>query len=80
MGRTTSEFSAAVFFDGSCRLCCFAAEYYYHKSDHAGRLRFVNIASAYFRAEAYGLDPSRVEKSLHVKTADGQVHTAAADH
>jgi len=63
-----------VFYDGGCSVCTRQARHW-DVHDRRGRLEFVDIAAQEFDAEEYGRDPEAVEKTIHVKTADGRVFT-----
>ena len=65
---------AQVFYDGACPLCRRAAMRY-QTHDRRLHLEFVDISQPDFNAAAYGLDPRRVQAVMHVRTADGVIHT-----
>ena len=69
-----STHKISIYYDGLCRLCSREINHY-RKAKGADQLRFVDIASVNFQAESEGLDPQRVHKVMHVKTADGKIHT-----
>src|SRR6516164_7351318 len=54
-----------VFYDGLCPLCSREMEHYSRRvGDDA--VRFVDITAADFVADAYGVDPVRIHKLMHV--------------
>jgi predicted DCC family thiol-disulfide oxidoreductase YuxK len=48
---------------------------HFQKRDTAGRVEWVNIAAPQFAAEAYGLDPARVQQVMHARGPDGTIYT-----
>lgn len=62
-----------VFFDGACYLCS-AEIAHYRRIDPRGDLKFVDISQPGFEARAQGLDPVQVNRHLHVRTAQGELH------
>ncbi len=64
----------SIYYDGLCPLCSREIDHY-RKARGADQLRFVDITSVGFQAETEGLDPQEVHRVMHVKTADGRVHT-----
>jgi len=59
-----------VYFDGLCRVCSSEIAVY-QKRDQAGRVRWVDIMSPGFSAQAEGLDAHRVHREMHAKRPDG---------
>lgn len=68
------ERKTAVYFDGACHLCSREIDGY-RKRNVLGRLEFVDISKESFDAVSLGLDPEKVERHLHVQTADGRFVT-----
>lgn len=68
-----SQAKTTVYFDGLCRACSMEIEHY-RKQEGSDRIDFVDIMSPDFRAEAHGLDPRKVHKVMHVRSADGILH------
>jgi predicted DCC family thiol-disulfide oxidoreductase YuxK len=69
-----SSFALTVYFDGLCPLCSKEIEVYRRK-DTEVKIRFVDIMSASFNAQAEGLDAKKVQAVFHVKTPSGQILT-----
>ena len=65
---------ASVYFDGLCHLCSREIGHY-QKMRGASRLLFVDITGPNFDSAREGLDPVAVHRELHVKDANGIVHT-----
>lgn len=66
-----------VFYDGACPLCRREMGHYQVK-DRRHNIDWVNIAGADFHADAYGLDPARVQQVMHARTPEGKVVTEVA--
>ncbi len=62
-----------VYFDGACHLCSREIEHYRPKAV-SGRVEFIDIASPGFSAIAEGLDPVRVNREMHVRDENGELH------
>ena len=63
-----------VYYDGACHLCSREIEHY-RQRDTQGSLELVDIAAPGFAAAAAGLDRVQIQKSLHVRLADGTLVT-----
>jgi len=63
-----------VYFDGLCRVCSREIEHYRRK-DRAEAVRWVDITESTFSAEQEGLDPQAIHRVMHVKDAEGKLHT-----
>jgi predicted DCC family thiol-disulfide oxidoreductase YuxK len=59
-----------VYFDGLCPLCSREIEHYRKLTTE---IRFMDITDAEFRAEAEGLDPRAIHRSLHAKDSEGRI-------
>ncbi len=76
--KTTEQSSTpelTLFYDGACHLCSREIAHY-AQIDRDHKLAFVDISNPHFKAEAFGLDPVRVQQEIHIKTKDGRVLTA----
>jgi predicted DCC family thiol-disulfide oxidoreductase YuxK len=62
-----------VYFDGACYLCSREIEHYRSK-DRERLLQFVDISDPAFSAANEGLDPLRVQQTMHVRDASGRLH------
>ncbi len=63
-----------VYYDEMCMLC--AKEiHHYQKQKGSESIRFVDITSDIFDAQAEGVDPFLVHKIMHAKSSDGKLHT-----
>ncbi|HXG13269.1 MAG TPA: DUF393 domain-containing protein [Gemmataceae bacterium] len=60
-----------VFYDGHCHLCSREMGYFHRRA--AARIDFIDYTAPEFDAQAEGLDPAALDRSLHVKLADGQL-------
>jgi predicted DCC family thiol-disulfide oxidoreductase YuxK len=63
-----------VFYDGACPLCSREVKHYRQRDRHS-RIEWVDIANPEFRADAHGLDPTRVQQVMHARLPDGRVVT-----
>jgi predicted DCC family thiol-disulfide oxidoreductase YuxK len=72
--QNMSQSGITVYYDGLCQLCSREIEHY-KKMDGACDILFVDITAAGFDAKAEELDPHKIHQSLHVRDADGQIHT-----
>ena len=68
-----SQSKTTVYFDGLCRACSMEIDYY-RKQKGSDRIDFVDIMSPEFSAESHGLDPRKVHRVMHVRSADGVLH------
>lgn len=66
------SYEVEVFFDGDCPLCSKEIRML-QRLDKAGRIRFTNIASPDFSAEAVGLSFSELMERIHGRLPDGQL-------
>lgn len=66
-------FPLTVFYDGSCPVC-FREIAHYRALNPGGRLDFIDISTASFDAEAWGLEPSALMRSMHVQDAAGRLY------
>jgi len=64
-----------IFYDGLCHLCSYEMEHY-QKLSGSENLEFVDITHPDFVASDYNLDPTQVQKALHVIDKDGHLRTA----
>lgn len=64
----------SVYYDGLCHLCSREINHY-RKMKGADQIRFVDITALDFDAAAEGVDPVKVHQHMHVRGADGQLHT-----
>ncbi len=69
-----SKAKLSVYYDGLCQLCSREIDHY-RKARGAEQLRFIDITAVDFQAEKEGLDPQRVHRVMHVKSAEGQIYT-----
>src|SRR5262245_27859540 len=63
-----------LFYDGLCPLCSREIDRYRARAA-PGAVAFLDITDPAFDARAHGLDPRAVHRSLHVRDADGTLHT-----
>ncbi len=63
-----------VFYDGLCLVCSTEINHY-KKLNKLEQLAFQDITEPNFDPTSHGLDPRRVHKVMHVKDAQGQIHT-----
>ena len=61
-----------LYYDGHCAFCR-AEMQRLRRWDHAGRLRFVDIAAAGFSPQALGVTLQALNTELHALTADGRL-------
>lgn len=61
-----------VFYDGLCELCSREIAHY-QRQKGSEYIEFIDIFSASFQADDYGLDPKAVHKNLHAITPEGKV-------
>ena len=62
-----------IFYDGLCRVC--SAEMDHYKTMRgADQIRFADITSADFDANAEKLDPFKIHREIHAKDAAGRVY------
>jgi predicted DCC family thiol-disulfide oxidoreductase YuxK len=67
------KYPLTLFYDGACGVCSTEIRYYQSIADQ--RVRFVNIASPDFDAEAFGKSTEEFQQKLHARDADGQYFT-----
>jgi len=66
-----------IYFDGACYLCSAEIEHYRRqvlRGGLDGKVCFVDIADPQFDAQSHGLDDREVNRVMHVRSADGQLH------
>ncbi len=66
-----------IYFDGACVVCNAEISHYKKVAEAAGlteRVLFVDIAAPSFEAAAHGLDSVSVNRVMHVKDAEGNLH------
>ena len=66
------NYPLTLFYDGACGVCSTEIRYYRSIADQ--RLKFVNIASADFDAEAFGKTIDEFQEKLHARDADGHYY------
>jgi len=64
----------SIYFDGLCPLCSREISHY-RKQQGSDQIRFVDITSTEFNPVEEGIDPVKVHKVLHVRTAAGELKT-----
>ena len=67
------HYPLTIFYDGACSVCSSEMGHYRKVADE--RVRFVDIASVDFSAEAYGRSSDDFQRELHVCDADGSFYT-----
>ncbi len=67
-------FPLRIFFDGQCPFCTREVQYYLTR-DPQHNLISVDIASADFNPQSYGLDPVAVHAVMHAVDATGKIYT-----
>jgi predicted DCC family thiol-disulfide oxidoreductase YuxK len=68
------QMNTKVYYDGLCRLCSREIDHY-RRQEGAESLLFIDINAVDFDAVREGLDPYRVHRVMHVRTADGRLRT-----
>jgi predicted DCC family thiol-disulfide oxidoreductase YuxK len=71
-GRPFMSGTLQVFYDGACPLCRRQMNRY-RRLDTCGKLEWVDTTRPGFRAEAFGLDPRRLQEAMHARFPDGRV-------
>ena len=66
------SFEVEVFYDGACPLCVREINLLRRK-DHAGRIRFTDIAADGFDATSIGIPWSRLMERIHGRLPDGTI-------
>ncbi len=61
-----------AYYDGACYVCTHEMKKLARK-DRGQQIQFVDISDPNFSAQKEGLDPTLVNRKMHVKTADGKV-------
>lgn len=69
----TNSPRGAIYFDGLCVACSLEINHY-RKLQGSENFDFVDITAPGFSPEAHGLDPFKVHKVMHVRSADGILH------
>lgn len=64
----------SVYFDGQCILCSQEIQHY-AKLKGAENLRFVDISSPHFSAEAEKVELNKIHKIMHVRDKNGDLQT-----
>lgn len=67
------ETKGQIFYDGLCRACSLEIDHY-RKLEGSSRFEFTDITLPGFDASAFGLDPFKVHKVMHVKSPDGKMN------
>lgn len=67
------SFPLSIFYDGACVVCSTEVEHYRRK-DREGRLMAVDISTADFKPEQYGIPLAAFMHEMHVIDRQGQVY------